>query len=137
MRWSAIRTAFVERCVVPSVMGRRARWAGRLAGRGQRPHSQAVSELARRQAVDGVGMVCRAAESSAELLGQLQLRRQGGAVLNTSYIERLNGTFRSRLASLGRRIPDTLGVPGVARDLRAGMCYLSNGAGTNTNLRIL
>jgi IS1 family transposase len=34
---------------------------------------------------------------------QLLLRSQGGMVLNTSFIERLNGTFRQRLASLTRK----------------------------------
>src|SRR5260221_8307644 len=34
---------------------------------------------------------------------QLLASTQGGKVLNTSFIERINGTFRERLASLTRR----------------------------------
>src|SRR5260221_13686549 len=34
---------------------------------------------------------------------QLLASTQGGNVLNTSFIERINGTFRERLASLARR----------------------------------
>src|SRR3712207_5368775 len=33
----------------------------------------------------------------------LRCRSQGGGVINTSYIERLNATFRERLAPLARR----------------------------------
>ena len=36
---------------------------------------------------------------------------QGGSTLNTAYIERLNATFRSRLASLARRSPALLRQP--------------------------
>lgn len=39
---------------------------------------------------------------TAQLEAQL-VSSQAGGVLNTSYIERLNGTFRSRLAVLARR----------------------------------
>lgn len=34
---------------------------------------------------------------------QLLANSRGGAVLNTAFIERLNGTFRERLASLTRK----------------------------------
>src|SRR3954451_8678124 len=50
-----------------------------------------------------VAVVRRLAVGSAELLSELLLRTQGGGVLNTSYIERLKGTFRGRLSSLTRR----------------------------------
>jgi hypothetical protein len=50
-----------------------------------------------------VGVVRRVAVGTWEGLWELLDRTQGGGVLNTSYIERLNATFRSRLARLGRR----------------------------------
>jgi len=41
--------------------------------------------------------------STAALVETLLRRSQGGGVLNTAYIERLNATFRERLAPLARR----------------------------------
>lgn len=42
------------------------------------------------------------AHGSLEQAEQLLARSQGGSVLNTAFIERLNGTFRERLATLTR-----------------------------------
>jgi hypothetical protein len=43
------------------------------------------------------------AQGSAQAAQALLTRSQGGTKLNTAYIERLNATFRARLASLARR----------------------------------
>lgn len=54
------------------------------------------------------------AQGSEKVAKSLLAKSQGGTKLNTAYIERLNATFRSRLASLARRSrallknPDTL-----------------------------
>jgi transposase-like protein len=50
-----------------------------------------------------VEIVRRLAEGSEEALERLLEATQGAGVLNTAYIERLNGTFRHRLAVLARR----------------------------------
>ena len=45
----------------------------------------------------------RIVQGSAPAVTQLLTRSQGGGVINTAYIERLNATFRQRLACLARR----------------------------------
>src|SRR5215211_5862175 len=50
-----------------------------------------------------VGVVQRLAQGTPAQLRALVAATQGHGGLNTAYIERLNGTFRSRLASLARR----------------------------------
>ena len=50
-----------------------------------------------------VEIVRRLAEGNEKALKRLLKATQGGGVLNTAYIERLNGTFRQRLAVLARR----------------------------------
>ena len=50
-----------------------------------------------------VEVVRRAVWGSAEGIGQVLSRTRTGERINTSYIERLNATFRSRLAALVRR----------------------------------
>jgi transposase-like protein len=60
---------------------------------------QVVKEYARRRVV-GVGhWIAQGTATAAVAL----LQRTGSQVLNTAYIERLNGTFRERLAGLARR----------------------------------
>ncbi len=49
------------------------------------------------------GVVRRILQGSPAMVAALIAASQGGSVLNTAYIERLNATFRSRLASLARR----------------------------------
>src|SRR4051794_5875660 len=67
-------------------------WEGLVIG-------QVVKEYAHGRVV-GVGhWIAQGTASAAAALGQAT----GSRVLNTSYIERLNGTFRERLAGLGRR----------------------------------
>ena len=63
---------------------------------------QVVKRYQRRRVV---GVERRLARGSWSLLGRLLDRTQGGGVLNTAYIERLNATFRARLAVLVRRQP--------------------------------
>ncbi len=49
------------------------------------------------------GILRRVVHGSVAQVPALLPRTQGGGVLNTAYIERLNATFRLRLAALGRR----------------------------------
>jgi transposase-like protein len=78
-----------------------------------------------------VGVVHRLAQGSARQLVQLlratQDKGQGRGTLNTAFIERLNATFRARLAPLARRTRNVVRRPEL---LRAGM-YL---VGTVYNL---
>lgn len=68
------------------------------------------------------GVVRRTVQGSAQLMGQLLRATQdkggAGGVLNTAYIERLNGTFRARLAALVRR---TRGLARRQTMLHAGL----------------
>jgi IS1 family transposase len=58
----------------------------------KRTHRKRVVEITRRIAFGGIEQAEKLLHSS-----------QGGTVLNTAFIERLNGTFRERLASLTRK----------------------------------
>jgi hypothetical protein len=53
-----------------------------------------------------------------EMIQKLLLLSKGGSIIHTSYIERLNGTFRERLASLTRKCRHAASKRGT---LRAGM----------------
>jgi hypothetical protein len=59
-----------------------------------------VKHRVQRRLVDVTRQVAHGAEAA---LAPLVAATQGHGGLNTSYIERLNGTFRSRLARLGQR----------------------------------
>jgi transposase-like protein len=65
-----------------------------------------------------VEIVRRLVEGSDDALERLLLATQGAGVLNTAYIERLNGTFRQRLAVLARR---TRGLARRSEWLRASL----------------
>jgi transposase-like protein len=65
-----------------------------------------------------VGMVSRLATGTGELVRALLRRTPGCLVANTAYIERLNGTFRARLACLARR---THGLARQVQTLTHGM----------------
>ena len=65
-----------------------------------------------------MGVVRRLAHGTGELAQRLITRTQGDGVLNTAYIERLNATFRARLAVLVRR---TRGTARREQRLHAGM----------------
>lgn len=81
----------------------------RQTGTGGRPRLVAWPELAIAQVVKQYagravsGTVHRLVQGSTRLFLTLLWRTPGCRVRNTAYIERLNGTFRSRLAVLGRR----------------------------------
>jgi hypothetical protein len=63
----------------------------------------------------------RIVQGTARLVAQLLARTQGGGVINTAFIERLNATFRQRLAPLARR---TRALAHHADTLEAGMWTL-------------
>lgn len=62
--------------------------------------AQVVKQYAGRRVC---GVVRRIVQGTAPAVQSLLQATQGGGVINTAYIERLNATFRSRLAGLGRR----------------------------------
>lgn len=81
----------------------------RVGGTGGRPRlvgwpdlviAQVVKQYARRAVT---GSIHRLVQGSVQVFLTLLWSTPGCQVLNTAYIERLNGTFRSRLAVLGRR----------------------------------
>ena len=77
--------------------------AGKRAGWRAWPQvaiGQVVKQYAHRRVT---GITRRVVQGTEPAVAALLERTQGGGVLNTSFIERLNGTFRSRLARLGRR----------------------------------
>jgi transposase-like protein len=76
-------------------------WEGVVLG-------QVVKEYVKRQVV-AVGQ--RLVAGSPEQREALLEKTQGGGVLNTSYIERLNATFRARLGVLVRRTRALLRLP--------------------------
>jgi transposase-like protein len=78
-------------------------------GKGKRPHMRPwdglhIGQIVKRSrdAWEG-GIVRQVVQGSVAQVQALLSRTQGGGVLNTAYIERLNATFRMRLAALGRR----------------------------------
>jgi transposase-like protein len=76
---------------------------GKRAGWRARPQvaiGQVVKQYAQRRVI---GITRRVVQGTEAEVAALLERTQGGGVLNTSFIERLNGTFCSRLARLGRR----------------------------------
>jgi transposase-like protein len=62
--------------------------------------AQVVKRYAQRRVVD---VERRIVDGTPARVEALRRRTQGGGVINTAYIERLNATFRARLASLTRR----------------------------------
>jgi len=62
--------------------------------------AQVVKRYAQRRVVD---VERRIVDGTPARVETLRRRAQGGGVINTAYIERLNATFRERLASLTRR----------------------------------
>ena len=62
--------------------------------------AQVVKRYAQRRVV---AVERRLIDGTLARVETLQRRSQGGGVINTAYIERLNATFRERLASLTRR----------------------------------
>jgi hypothetical protein len=76
---------------------------------------QVVKQYRRRRVV---GVVQRRVQGGATLAKHLIRQTPGVGVLNTAYIERLNGTFRARLAVLVRR---TRGAARRQARVHAGM----------------
>lgn len=66
----------------------------------------------------GLSIVRRIVQGSAEQVAALLARSGGGTQINTAYIERLNATFRQRLAPLARR---SRCLVRQAQTLQAGM----------------
>jgi hypothetical protein len=62
--------------------------------------AQVVKQYAHRQAVGVTRRIVQGAEAQIKTLLRMT---QGGGMINTAYIERLNATFRSRIATLVRR----------------------------------
>ncbi len=65
-----------------------------------------------------VAIVRQMAQGAQERAAALLEKSQGGQQLNTAFIERLNATFRSRLATLGRR---TRSLARLDETLQAGL----------------
>ncbi len=91
-------TAFRRALREPAPTGKPGRpkllaWSGLVIG-------QVVKQYQRRRVV---GVTQRLAAGSPAELTQLLQDTQGGGVLNTAFIERLNATFRARLSLLVRR----------------------------------
>lgn len=79
------------------------------SGKRGRPHlrpwdgiriAQVVKQYAQKRVVSVVRRVVQGTQAQVEAL---LLQTQGGGLINTAYIERLNATFRSRLTALVRR----------------------------------
>jgi transposase-like protein/IS1 family transposase len=62
-----------------------------------------VTQVVKRHQGRMLSIERRIVQGTQLLLTQLLIRSQGGGVINTAYIERLNATFRQRLSCLARR----------------------------------
>ena len=62
-----------------------------------------IVQVVKRRTSSGLDIVRRIAQGSETLVQTLLHQSQGGGTINTAYIERLNATFRQRLAWLSRR----------------------------------
>jgi transposase-like protein/IS1 family transposase len=96
----ALQWALRTREARPGRRPRRVVWPGLVIG-------QVIKQYAGRRGKRGpwrvTGVVRRVAVGTWDAALGLLEQTQGAGVLNTAYIERLNGTFRQHLASLGRR----------------------------------
>jgi transposase-like protein/IS1 family transposase len=105
----ATREAFRD----PVATGRRGRQPLRVWGR--RLIAQVIKRYEHRRVV---AVERRVVHGRAEQAEKARAAASGGGVINTAYIERLNGTFRERLASLARR---TRALARTVTRLEAGM----------------
>jgi hypothetical protein len=100
---------FVSDGLVTYIAAVRKAFRTRQTGTGGRPRliiwpDLAIAQVVKQYAGRAVkGTIHRLVQGSVELFLTLLWSTKGCQVLNTAYIERLNGTFRSRLAVLGRR----------------------------------
>ena len=62
-----------------------------------------IVQVVKHRTAAGLDIVRRIVQGSETLVARLLHGSQGGGVINTAYIERLNATFRQRLACLARR----------------------------------
>ena len=62
-----------------------------------------IVQVVKHRTTAGLDIVLRIVQGSAPLVARLLHSSHGGKVINTAYIERLNATFRQRLACLARR----------------------------------
>jgi transposase-like protein/IS1 family transposase len=127
--FSAYIDAFKKAFRSPRHTGKRGRprlvrWPAVILGRviksrrGRRLERLEREVLPRAKAIIAPGEVDLDAEGLAERLLE---KSRGGEVLNTAYIERFNGTMRSRIAALARR---TRALARLPQTLSAGM-YLA------------
>jgi hypothetical protein len=63
----------------------------------------AIVQVIKRHVEGVLAIERRITQGSEEMVGRVLCESQGGGVINTAYIERLNATFRQRLACLARR----------------------------------
>jgi transposase-like protein len=83
-----------------------------------------------------VDVIRRMAQGSETAAMKLLAKSQGGTKLNTAYIERLNATFRSRLASLARRSRALLKNPETLSPLVYLMGSVYNFCSEHKSLRL-
>lgn len=83
-----------------------------------------------------VGILRRMAQGSEPAAQALLVQSRGGTQLNTAYIERLNATFRSRLASLARRSRALLKNPETLTPLVYLMGSVYNFCSEHQSLRL-
>lgn len=63
----------------------------------------AIVQVVKQRTAEGLTIDRRIVQGSAAMIQRVLARTQGGGVINTAYIERLNATFRQRLVWLTRR----------------------------------
>jgi transposase-like protein len=63
----------------------------------------AIVQVIKRRVAGVLSIERRVTQGSEEMIRRVLRESQGGGVINTAYIERLNATFRQRLACLARR----------------------------------
>ncbi len=63
----------------------------------------AIVQVIKRHVEGVLAVERRITQGSEEMVGRVLRESQGGGCINTAYIERLNATFRQRLACLARR----------------------------------
>ncbi len=83
-----------------------------------------------------VAVTHRMAQGTMDAALQLIHRNQGGSKLNTAFIERINATFRSRLASLARRSRALLRNPETLEPLMFLMGSIYNFCTYHKSLRL-
>lgn len=77
-----------------------------------------IVQVVKRRSSDGLSIQRRIVQGCETVIAHLLQQSQNGGVINTAFIERLNATFRQRLAGLTRR---TRHLTHKAETLQAGM----------------